>query len=370
MADKCRSKMGILNWEKNMAEEKQPHQRRPHYKGRYPRNFAEKYKELNPEKYGDTIDKVEEKGSTPAGMHIPIMVKEIVDFLHIKPGQQGLDATLGYGGHTRAMLEQLQAQGHLYATDVDPIESAKTKLRLAKAGYEDNILTVKLMNFAKIDQLVTEVGPFDFLLADLGVSSMQLDNPERGFSYKTNGPLDLRMNPLKGVTGAQRLQELEQDELEGMLRENSDEPYAEKIAKVIWQDLRNKKSIETTRELRQEVAKALEFLPKGERQEAIKKSSARTFQALRIDVNNELEVLYTFLVKLPYAMKPNGRIAILTFHSGEDRLVKKAFKAFLQTGEFSAISDHVIRPSLEECRRNPRAHSTKLRWAIKTDHLT
>jgi len=348
-----------------MDEKKTPHQRRPHYKGHYPREFREKYKELNPEKYADTINKVERKGSTPAGMHIPIMVKEILDFLEIKQGQQGMDATLGYGGHTKAMLEQLKGKGHLYATDVDPIESAKTAERLTKAGYGEDILTVKLMNFAKVDQLAGEVGQFDFLLADLGVSSMQLDNPERGFSYKTDGPLDLRMNPLKGVTGDKRLQELDEEELAGMLTENSDEPYAERIAKVIWQDLQKKMSIETTKELREEVAKALEFLPKAERQDAIKKSCARTFQALRIDVNNELEVLYTFLAKLPYVMKPGGRIAILTFHSGEDRLVKKAFKAFYSSGEFSEIADNVIRPSAEECRRNPRAHSTKLRWAVK-----
>ena len=352
-------------WEKIMDEKKTPHQRRPHYKGHYPREFREKYKELNPEKYADTINKVERKGSTPAGMHIPIMVKEILDFLEIKQGQQGMDATLGYGGHTKAMLEQLKGKGHLYATDVDPIESAKTTERLTKAGYGEDILTVKLMNFAKVDQLAGEVGQFDFLLADLGVSSMQLDNPERGFSYKTDGPLDLRMNPLKGVTGDKRLQELDEEELAGMLTENSDEPYAERIAKVIWQDLQKKMSIETTKELREEVAKALEFLPKAERQDAIKKSCARTFQALRIDVNNELEVLYTFLAKLPYVMKPGGRIATLTFHSGEDRLVKKAFKAFYSSGEFSEIADNVIRPSAEECRRNPRAHSTKLRWAVK-----
>ena len=361
---------GTINVLKNaleriMDEEKKPHQRRPHYKGRYPRKFEEKYKELNPDKYAETIDKVEGKGSTPAGMHIPIMVREILKFLEIKPGQIGMDATLGYGGHTKAMLEQLAGKGHLYATDVDPIESAKTRERLEKLGYGQNILTVKLMNFAKIDQLAGEVGQFDFLLADLGVSSMQLDNPERGFSYKTDGPLDLRMNPLKGITGAQRLKELDEEELTGMLKENSDEPYADKIAKVIWQDLQKKSNIETTGELREEVAKALNFLPKADRQEMIKKSCARTFQALRIDVNNELDVLYTFLAKLPYVMNPGGRIAVLTFHSGEDRLVKKAFKAFFAAGEFSEIADNVIRPSAEECRRNPRAHSTKLRWAVK-----
>lgn len=156
-----------------MSEEKQ-HKRRVHYSGKYPKKFEEKYKELNPEKYKDTIEHVISKGNTPAGMHISIMVKEIIDFLDIKPGQTGFDATLGYGGHTRAMLEKLEGQGHMFATDVDPIESEKTKKRLAEAGFGEDILTVKLQNFCTIDEIAKEVGGFDFILADLGVSSMQI----------------------------------------------------------------------------------------------------------------------------------------------------------------------------------------------------
>ena len=155
-----------------MSEEKQ-HKRRVHYSGKYPKKFEEKYKELNPEKYKDTIEPVISKGNTPAGMHISIMVKEIIDFLDIKPGQTGFDATLGYGGHTRAMLEKLEGQGHMFATDVDPIESEKTKKRLAEAGFGEDILTIKLQNFCTIDEIAKEVGGFDFILADLGVSSMQ-----------------------------------------------------------------------------------------------------------------------------------------------------------------------------------------------------
>ena len=136
----------------------QTHKRRPRYSGTHPRNFREKYKEHQPEKYAETIEKVIRKGSTPAGMHISIMVKEILDFLDIQPGQQGLDATLGYGGHTKAMLEKLDGKGHIYALDVDPIESAKTKQRLEKAGFGPDILTVKLMNFADIDQVAGEHG--------------------------------------------------------------------------------------------------------------------------------------------------------------------------------------------------------------------
>lgn len=182
-----------------MENQEKVHKRRVRYSGTHPKTFKEKYKELQPEKYADTISKVIQKGSTPAGMHISIMVKEILDFLAIRPGQIGLDATLGYGGHTREMLQCLEGKGHIYALDVDPIESAKTKERLKKQGYGEEILTVQLQNFANIDQVAAQAGKkFDFVLADLGVSSMQIDNPDRGFSYKVEGPLDLRMNPEKG----------------------------------------------------------------------------------------------------------------------------------------------------------------------------
>ena len=341
------------------------HKRRVRYKGTHPRKFSEKYKEHNPEKYADTIEKVIQKGSTPAGMHISIMVPEILEFLQIKPGQHGLDATLGYGGHTRKMLECLQGDGHMYGLDVDPIESAKTKKRLEEVGFGEDILTVKLMNFADIDKLLEETDGFDFILADLGVSSMQIDNPERGFSYKVDGPLDLRLNPEKGISAAERLQKISYAELVGMLEENADEPYAEEIAGVITNEIRKGNKIDTTRKLAELIEKALVYVPKTERKDAVKKSCARTFQALRIDVNNEFEVLDSFLEKLPSVLKPGGRVAILTFHSGEDRLVKKSFKWHKQLGDYSEIARDVVRPSKEECIRNSRAHSTKMRWAIK-----
>lgn len=223
-----------------MKMEQQEHKRRVRYKGTHPRNYKEKYKELNPEKYADTIEKVMKKGGTPAGMHISICVKEILDFLQIRPGQRGLDATLGYGGHTKEMLKCLQGQGHIVGLDVDPIESAKTRERLASQGFGEDILTVKLMNFADIDQAAEEYGPFDFILADLGVSSMQIDNPERGFSYKADGPLDLRLNPQQGISAAERLAEVDEEELIGMLTENADEPYAEEIARAVITERRKK----------------------------------------------------------------------------------------------------------------------------------
>lgn len=345
-------------------EEKQ-HKRRVRYSGTHPRTYKEKYKEHQPEKYADTISKVIAKGSTPAGMHISIMVKEILDFLDIKSGETGLDATLGYGGHTKEMLKCLNGKGHIYGLDVDPIESAKTKERLEKQGFGEDVLTVKLMNFKDIDKVTEEAGKFDFVLADLGVSSMQIDNPDRGFSYKVEGPLDLRLNPQKGISAAERIRNISKEELTGMLIENADEPYAEEIADAVVTRQKRGEKIVTTKDLQRVIEEALSFLPKGEQKEAVKKSCQRTFQALRIDVNQEYEVLYEFLEKLPRVLASGGRVAILTFHSGEDRLVKKSFKRFLKEGEYAEVSKDVIRPSQEECVKNPRARSTKMRWAIK-----
>lgn len=354
-----------------MSNTENTHKRRVRYKGKYPKKFEEKYKELQPEKYKDTIEKVIGKGSTPAGMHISIMVNEILDSLQIQPGQTGLDATLGYGGHTRAMLGCLKGKGHLYALDVDPIESEKTKQRLHEAGFSEDILTVKLLNFANVDEVAKEAGGFDFIMADLGVSSMQIDNPDRGFSYKVEGPLDLRLDPTKGTSAAERLKELTRDELCGMLIENADEPYADEISRAVVKEIKSGNAVDTTTKLRmliQNVVVAqpeVKRLPDAEKKELVKKSCQRTFQALRIDVNSEFEVLEMFLEKLPEALKPGGRVAILTFHSGEDRLVKKSFKRFYNEGLYSDISKEVIRPSKEECMKNPRARSTKMRWALR-----
>ena len=342
----------------------QEHKRRVRYKGTHPRRFEEKYKELNPQKYQGDVDKIIQSGKTPAGMHISIMVNEILEFLQIQPGQIGLDATLGYGGHTRRMLEKLEGKGHMYATDVDPIESEKTRQRLADLGFGPEILTIKRMNFANLDQVAPDE-KFDFILADLGVSSMQIDNPERGFTFKQDGPLDLRLDPTAGVSAAQRLKELSREELEALLVENSDEPYADRIAKQVMKVFKKRGTIETTKELAAVIEEALSFLPESERKEEVKKSCQRTFQALRIDVNSEFEVLYSFLEKLPKVLKSGGRVAVLTFHSGEDRLVKKAFRQYQREGIYSEVSEDVIRPSAQECFQNPRARSTNMRWAIK-----
>ena len=348
-------------------KDEKPHKRRVRYSGTHPRKFSEKYKELNPEKYQDTIERVISKGSTPAGMHISICVQEILTFLQIQPGMKGLDATLGYGGHSQKMLEALQGRGHLYALDVDPIEIVKTTKRLREAGFSEEIFTPISENFANIDRVAEQYGSFDFLLADLGVSSMQIDNPERGFSYKQEGPLDLRLNPQSGEPASERLQKMNREEIEGMLIDNSDEPYAAEIARAIAGRNRKGQKIDTTTKLAELIGETLDFLPEKERKEAVKKSCARVFQALRIDVNSEFEVLEAFLTKLPSCMAPGGRIAILTFHSGEDRLVKHAFKEGKKAGIYSEVAEDVIRPSSEECAKNPRAKSTKMRWAVRAE---
>ncbi len=348
-----------------MEQEERKHQRRVRYRGTHPKRYEEKYKELQPEKYPETVAKVIQKGSTPVGMHIPIMVNEILDFLQIQPGQTGLDATLGYGGHTGRMLERLESKGHIYALDVDSIEMEKTRKRLENKGYGPEILTIRKLNFANIDQIVRESGPLDFVLADLGVSSMQIDNPSRGFSFKKEGPLDLRLDPLKGEPASERLKGLTREELTGMLIENSDEPYAEEIARAVMGEIKRGREVATTTRLYEMIDRALAFIPEEERKEAVKRSCQRTFQALRIDVNSEFEVLYEFLDKLPGVLKPGGRAAILTFHSGEDRIVKKSFKEMYRAGLYSQVATDVIRPTAEERRMNSRAHSTKMRWAVK-----
>ena len=353
------------NSKQNSAQDGIPHKRRAHYSGKYPKKFEEKYKELQPEKYADTVEHVKSKGITPAGMHISICVDEILEILDIKPGENGADCTLGYGGHTEAMLKALSGRGHLTSLDVDPIESAKTEERLRKAGYGEDVFAVKLINFAEIDKVAEEYGKFDFLLADLGVSSMQIDNPERGFSYKLEGPLDLRMDPTKGISAAERIKDMSKDELEGMLLENADEPYAEEIAAAVYKARRQGHSPKTTTELRNIIEAALDFLPASEKKESVKKSCQRTFQALRIDVNHEFEVLEQLIEKLPDVLNPGGRAAILTFHSGEDRIVKQLFKEHYKEGLYAEIARDVIRPSKEECVRNSRAKSAKLRYAVR-----
>lgn len=343
-----------------MSEDKRV--RRKRYSGKYPKKFSEKYKEQNPSKYRETVRKVLSKGNTPAGMHRPIMVDEILDFFDIQPGQIGLDLTTGYGGHTKAMLERLNHTGHLHGIDQDPIELPKTKLRLERFGFRENNFTLHALNFKDFDKIHVE--GYDFILADLGISSMQIDDPTRGFTFREDGPLDLRMNPDVGLPASIRLLELSEKEIEYMLLENADEPYAKEIAHEITKAKLEGKFIETTLDLHDAVKRALGHVSKKIIEDVLKKSLSRTFQAIRIDVNHEYEVLFELLDKLPKYLKPGGKVAILSFHSGEDRFVKKAFKQYYNEGIFQSITGPDI-PSKDEVYQNPRARSAKLRTAIK-----
>lgn len=329
------------------------HQRRPRYGGTHPKKFTEKYKELNPEKYAADVEKVKERGQTPAGTHRPILLDEILEVLQPSPGETGLDATLGYGGHSTALLKAIQPGGRLFATDIDPLELPKTEARLRALGFPSESLVVKRQNFSGIELLVPLSGGFDFFLADLGVSSMQIDNPERGFSYKVPGPLDLRLNPTAGKPAWALLEALTRRSLEALLTQNADEPHAAALAKAL--DVR-KGTVKTTTDL----AAVIRQVSSDE------KSLARTFQALRIAVNREFDVLDTLLADLPRCLKPGARIAFLTFHSGEERRVTAAFTLGRDRGDYAAVSSEPIRASTQERYDNPRSKSARLHWAVRS----
>jgi 16S rRNA (cytosine1402-N4)-methyltransferase len=336
-----------------------PHRRRPRYAGKYPRRFADKYKEHDPQRYADTVAKVLASGKTPAGTHRPIMVAEILSVLAPQPCALAVDCTLGYGGHARELLPKLLPGGKLLGLDQDPLELPKTEARLREAGFGAEVFTAVRSNFAGLPQaLATLAWPgVDCLLADLGVSSMQLDDPTRGFSVKLYGPLDMRMNPQRGFPASALLEKITAPELADLLVANADEPRAAELASALAG-----KSFTTTKALAEAVCAALPRLGKDESDLAVR----RVFQALRIAVNDEFSALDSLLRHLPACLKPGGRAAILTFHSGEDRRVKKAFEAGLRAGVYAEIAQEVMRPTAEERYQNPRSAPAKLRWACKT----
>jgi 16S rRNA (cytosine1402-N4)-methyltransferase len=336
--------------------------RRVRYTGTHPSRFDEKYKELNPEKYAEDIGKIIKSGKTPAGMHRPICVKEILHILDPKPGQTGLDATVGFGGHAQELLERVRPGGRLFGIDVDPIELTRAGARLRAAGFTGTELILRQINFAGIPQMLADAGGgFDFILADLGVSSMQLDNPARGFTFKREGPLDLRFNPQRGQPASALIKAISEKALEKILFVNSDEPYAKTIAEAIH---KNRHKISTTTALADTVKEALACIARAGRREEITTSIRRTFQALRVEVNDEFSALEQFLRNLPICLKPNGRAAVLTFHSGEEKRVAKSFREGLEAGIYSDICREPIRPIPQERLDNPRSKSAVLRWAI------
>ena len=337
--------------------------RRPRYPGRNPRAFQHKYKELDPARYPSEVQKVLESGKTPAGMHVPIMVEEVLRCLRPQPGEVALDCTLGGGGHARAILERVQPGGRLVGIDIDPIELPRTETHLRAAGCGPEVFTARHGNFAGLPQALAAEGlaGADMVVADLGVSSMQLDNPARGFGYKGVGPLDMRMNPSRGEPAAALLARVSEADLANLLDQNADEPHAGIIARFLKaQPLTTTHAAE--RAVRVGLTNALPRLSKAD----VKNSVRRTFQALRIAVNDEFSALDALLRALPSCLSPGGRVAILTFHSGEDRRVKQAFRAGLRAGLYADVADEVIRPSMAETRANRRASSAKLRWAVRS----
>lgn len=340
--------------------------RRVRYAGKNPRRFAEKYKEHNPARYADDVAKVIASGKTPAGTHRPILVAEILSVLDPRPGQSFVDATLGYGGHSAELLARLLPGGRLLGMDVDPLEQPRTEARLRALGYGEEAFRVHRGNFAGLPAALSQVGwgLVDAVLADLGVSSMQLDDPARGFTFKTDGPLDLRLNPGRGISAAAWLAKVSTESLARALAENSDEPQAELLSRELTA-VRAATPWTRTVQLAEGIRQILASSGAAPDRTAADDAVRRVFQALRIEVNEEFSALESFLRGLPGCLKPGGRVAILTFHSGEDRRVKQAFKAGQREGVWSEIANEVIRPSPEETRSNPRAAPAKLRWAVR-----
>ncbi|HEY3855044.1 MAG TPA: 16S rRNA (cytosine(1402)-N(4))-methyltransferase RsmH [Verrucomicrobiae bacterium] len=333
-----------------------PHRRRPRYSGKYPRRFEEKYKERNPAQYAETVAKVIASGKTPAGTHRPIMLDEILKVLGPQAGEIAVDCTLGFGGHAEAVLRRLLPGGRLIGLDADPLELPKTEERLRSLGFGPETFTACRSNFAGLPQILSKAGVAgaDIILADLGVSSMQLDDPTRGFSVKHEGPLDMRMNPGRGQSVSTLIERVAPSALTTLLKENADEPYATELANALAG-----KNFRTTTDLTRAIRSALPRV----NNDACELSVRRAFQALRIAVNDEFSALETFLRFLPSCLNPGGRVAMLTFHSGEDRRVKHAFAAGLRSGDYIEIADDIVRPTSEERRSNPRSIPAKLRWA-------
>lgn len=338
--------------------------RRPRYGGTHPRQFHEKYKEHQPQRYANDIAKIVASGKTPAGMHRSVLLREVLAVLRLQPGQFVADATLGFGGHAKELLLAVQPGGRLFGVDVDAVELLKTEARLRALDVPSDALVTKRSNFAGLAKWLGEVAPegVHAVLADLGCSSMQLDDPHRGFSYKLDGPLDMRMNPNRGHSAAELLSKWDDIQLAHILRENADERHATTIARAIL-NAHHERPL-TTRSLAELIKSLLPKLPHavGDDPDA---TLPRVFQALRIAVNDEYAALESFLASIPYVIRPGGRMAVISFHSGEDRRVKHAFKQGLADGIYAAISEELVTPGAAERRDNPRSKSAKLRWAVR-----
>ena len=290
------------------------------------------------------------------------MVDEVLRCLRPAPGDVALDCTLGGGGHARAILERVQPGGRLIGLDVDPVALPRTEARLRAAGFGPEQFIARHGNFADLPQLLAaeRIAAADLVLADFGLSSLQADSPERGFSYKVPGPLDMRMNPAHGETASQLLARLSEEALAALLTENADEPHARLIAGLLKQQ-----PLTTTHALERLVRTGLSSAQPNLAKADVKMSVRRTFQALRIAVNDEFSALDALLRSLPQCLAPGGRAVMLTFHSGEDRRVKKAFQSGHRAGIYSIVAGEVVRSSKVETFANRRASAAKLRWAVR-----
>lgn len=331
--------------------------RRPRYAGKNPRKFAEKYKEHRGD--GETLSKVAAAGKTPAGTHRPIMVDEVLQVLGLEAGEVVADATLGFGGHAAAMLGKGAV---VHAFDVDPVEGPRTVERMRAAGYGEDVLLFHPVNFAGMGRELAAAGypeGVDAVFADLGLSSMQIDDPARGFTWKENGPLDMRLNPQRGVSAGKLLAGMSEEKLVKVLTENADEPLAREVAAVVaGREFAGTAALAEA--VRAVVAPVYRLRVGGD--EEVQRTIRRVFQALRIEVNGEFSALDAFLRALPGCLRAGGRAALLTFHSGEDRRVKHAFAALAASGGYYVADDQPWRASVAEQRANSRSTSAKLRW--------
>jgi 16S rRNA (cytosine1402-N4)-methyltransferase len=328
--------------------------------------FEQRYKEKDPDRYPGMQDHLKAQGRTPAGTHVPIMIREVLKFLDPRPGDAVADCTVGHGGHAQAFIERIGPSGSLTGLDVDGTQIDRTMARLESLGVP---VRLHLRNFAGLEAIAGESGCFDVVFADLGVSSMQIDDPSRGFSYRFDGPLDMRMDLRRPVSAARLLASIDEAELAAMLRDLADEPDAVVVARAIVKR-RAARPFERTFDLSSVVLMAkgmtvAEWKQRARTGKAGLHPAARTFQALRIRVNDEMAALDRLLAVAPACLKPGGRIGILSFHSGEDRRVKHAFREGLQSLDYDAIAEDPITATPEEVRANPRSSSAKLRWARK-----
>ncbi len=282
------------------SERATPPRRRARYSGTHPKRFEQRYKELDPAAYPEVQDHVRAQGRTPAGTHVPVLVEEVLGALRPQPGDIVADCTIGYGGHALEFIQRIGPTGRLIGLDVDAAQIERTTARLSALADGQASVSLHRSHFAGLGKVLAREGldGFDVVLADLGVSSMQMDDPTRGFSYKYDG-----------------------------------------LSRRDWRDR-----------------------PADQRTQL--HPAARTFQALRILVNDEKAALAQFLRIAPHCLRPGGRIGVISFHSGEDVLVENAFRDGLQTGLYAAIIEQPTQPTAQEITANPRGRSALFRWAI------